>query len=102
MDGVPGVTQPPVEPGERFDYEFIAPDPGTYFFHPHVGPQLDRGLYAPLIVEDPDEPGDYARAPVLVLDAWPAGADPTSSAEPPVGKEGVREWRSWVLPEYLK
>ncbi|QYG94284.1 multicopper oxidase family protein [Iamia sp. SCSIO 61187] len=76
MDGVPGVTQPPVAPGERFDYEFTAPDPGTYFFHPHVGPQLDRGLYAPLIVEDPNEPGDYDRELVLVLDDWLAGADP--------------------------
>lgn len=29
--------------------------PGTYFFHPHVGVQLGRGLHAPLIVEDPKE-----------------------------------------------
>ena len=61
MDGVPGVTQPAVAAGKRFDYEFVVPDPGTYFFHPHVGPQLDRGLYAPLIVEDPQEPGGYDR-----------------------------------------
>ena len=70
MDGVPGVTQPPVGSGERFEYEFTVPDPGTYFFHPHVGPQLDRGLYAPLIVEDPNEPGGYDREVVLVLDDW--------------------------------
>jgi FtsP/CotA-like multicopper oxidase with cupredoxin domain len=78
MDGVPGVTQPAVAPGEQFEYEFTAPDPGTYFFHPHVGPQLDRGLYAPLIVEDPDEPGDYDRELVLVLDDWLDGADPNA------------------------
>jgi len=78
MDGVPGVTQPAIEPGGRFDYEFTAPDPGTYFFHPHVGPQLDRGLYAPLIVEDPDEPGDYDRELVLVLDDWLEGGDPNA------------------------
>ena len=70
MDGVPGVTQQPVAAGDRFDYEFVVPDPGTYFFHPHVGPQLDRGLYAPLIVEDPDEPGAYDREVVLVIDDW--------------------------------
>lgn len=70
MDGVPGVTQPAVAAGERFDYEFTVPDPGTYFFHPHVGPQLDRGLYAPLIVEDPTEPGGYDREAVLVIDDW--------------------------------
>jgi FtsP/CotA-like multicopper oxidase with cupredoxin domain len=43
MDGVPGVTQPPVVAGGRFDYEFTVPDPGTYWLRPHVGLQLDRG-----------------------------------------------------------
>lgn len=45
-DGVPGVTQQPIDPGTRFTYEFVAPDPGTYFFHPHSGVQIDRGLHA--------------------------------------------------------
>ncbi|MEV0054968.1 multicopper oxidase family protein [Saccharopolyspora shandongensis] len=70
MDGVPGVTQEAVKSGAKFDYEFTLPDPGTYFFHPHVGVQLDRGLYAPLIVEDPDEPGRYDAEAVVVLDDW--------------------------------
>jgi FtsP/CotA-like multicopper oxidase with cupredoxin domain len=70
MDGVPGVTQ---EPGASFTYEFTAPDPGTYFFHPHVGVQLDRGLYGTLLVEDPAEPGRYDRDWVLVLDDWTDG-----------------------------
>lgn len=73
MDGVPGLTQPPIEPGEEFRYEFVAPHPGTYFFHPHVGVQLDRGLYAPLVVEDPREPGDYDLEAVIVLDDWTDG-----------------------------
>ena len=73
MDGVPGMTQPVVAPGTTFDYEFTAPDPGTYWFHPHVGLHLDRGLYSPLIVEDPAEPGDYDREYVVVLDDWTDG-----------------------------
>lgn len=76
-DGVPGVTQDPVEPGGRFVYEFTAPDPGTYFFHPHVGVQLDRGLYAPLVIDDPDEPGAYDAEWVLVLDDWIDGTGAT-------------------------
>jgi len=76
MDGVPGLTQPEIEPGATFDYEFTVPDAGTYFFHPHVGAQLDRGLYAPLVVEDPDEPGAYDQEVVLVLDDWLDGEDP--------------------------
>ena len=72
-DGVPGVTQDPIAAGAEFVYEFAAPDPGTYFFHPHTGVQLDRGLYAPLIIEDPAEPGDYDLEWTLVLDDWTDG-----------------------------
>ncbi|MGH9249616.1 MAG: multicopper oxidase family protein [Acidimicrobiales bacterium] len=73
MDGVPGVTQSPIGPGGEFSYEFTVPDPGTYFFHPHVGVQTDHGLYAPLIVEDPEEPGSYDLEQVVVLDDWTDG-----------------------------
>lgn len=54
MDGVPGVTQPPIPPGGTFVYEFIARDPGTFWYHPHVhgSEQLGRGLYGVLIVEE--------------------------------------------------
>src|SRR5919201_4224759 len=80
MDGVPGITQPPVEPGQGFHYEFTVPDPGTYFYHPHVGLQVDRGLYGPLVVEDPAEPGRYDREAVLLLDDWTHGVGPSPEA----------------------
>jgi multicopper oxidase len=73
MDGVPGMTQPVVASQGTFDYEFTVPDPGTFWFHPHVGLHLDRGLYAPLIVEDPAEPGRYDREYTVVLDDWTDG-----------------------------
>src|SRR5262249_37216338 len=52
MDGVPYVTQMPVQPGESFSYRFAPPDPGTFFFHPHcnTAEQLGRGLAGVLIV----------------------------------------------------
>ncbi|AII11278.1 multicopper oxidase family protein [Rhodococcus opacus] len=70
MDGVPGLTQSAIAPSAPFTYEFLAPDAGTHWFHPHVGMQLDRGLYAPVIVEDPAEGADYDLEAVLVLDDW--------------------------------
>lgn len=76
-DGVPGQTQDPIKPGTSYTYEFTAPDPGTYFFHPHVGVQLDRGLYAPLIIDDPSEPGRYDAEWVVVLDDWIDGTGTT-------------------------
>ncbi|WP_372464300.1 hypothetical protein [Nocardia africana] len=51
------------------------PDAGTYFFHPHVGVQLDRGLYAPLIIEDLSDGKDYDLEAVVVLDDWLDGVN---------------------------
>lgn len=71
MDGVPYLTQPPVEPGGEFLYEFVVPDAGTFWFHPHVrsSEQVERGLYGVLIVEDA-EPPPYSREEIWVLDDW--------------------------------
>jgi FtsP/CotA-like multicopper oxidase with cupredoxin domain len=77
MDGVPGITQKPIGAGTKFTYEFTTPDPGTYFFHPHTGMQLDRGLYGVLIVDDPHERGDYDDEWIVVLDDWIDGTGQT-------------------------
>lgn len=77
MDGVPHLTQDPIPVGGSFAYEFTAPDPGTYFYHPHSGVQLDRGLYGVLIVEDPTEPGGYDDEWIVVLDDWVDGTGRT-------------------------
>jgi len=77
MDGVPGVTQKPVEPGQTFVYEFDAHPAGTRWYHTHFNGvrQLDLGLYAPLIIEparpDPDR---VDREYTLVLDDWATGS----------------------------
>jgi manganese oxidase len=57
MDGVPGVTQDPIEPGETFTYEFTAKPAGTFMYHSHFegDVQVSAGLYAPFII-DPKEP----------------------------------------------
>lgn len=71
MDGVPHLTQKPIAPGETFVYEFDVPDAGTYWYHPHQRgfEQVGRGLYGPLIVEEPNPPrGD--RDVTWVLDDW--------------------------------
>ncbi|MFI2645406.1 multicopper oxidase family protein [Streptomyces sp. NPDC018610] len=75
MDGVPGLTQEGIKPGAEFTYRFAVSYPGTYLLHSHEGMQLDRGLYAPLIVEDPKEPLKYDKEWVVVLDDWVDGVD---------------------------
>ena len=57
MDGTE-LVQHPVQPGKAFEYRFTLPDAGTFWYHPHHNEpeQLERGLYAALIVRGPDEP----------------------------------------------
>jgi FtsP/CotA-like multicopper oxidase with cupredoxin domain len=57
MDGS-SMTQKPIAPGETFDYAFVLPDAGTFWYHPHLdsSTQVGYGLYGALVVEDPGEP----------------------------------------------
>ncbi len=74
MDGVPGVTQLPIKPGEIFVYEFTPKDPGTYWFHPHIRghEQLEKGLYGGIIVEDGLT---FDKDVVVFLDDWLVNKD---------------------------
>ncbi len=71
MDGVPHLTQAPIEPGARFRYRFRLPDSGTYWYHPHLGAaeQLERGLAGALVVED-EAPPAVDDDTVWLLDDW--------------------------------
>ena len=57
MDGT-GAVQKPIEPGEFFEYRFVVPDAGTFWYHSHFNEtvQLERGMYGALIVEDQTDP----------------------------------------------
>ncbi len=75
MDGTEAV-QPPVEPGGTFEYRFVVPDAGTFWYHSHTNEteQLERGLYGALIVRGPNEPTLDAEQ-VLHLDDLKLGGD---------------------------
>ncbi|MFE9498163.1 multicopper oxidase family protein [Streptomyces collinus] len=81
MDGVPDLTQRAIAPGADFTYRFTVTHPGTYFLHSHVGLQPDRGLYAPLIVDDPREPLSYDKEWIVLLDDWVDGVDGSTPDE---------------------
>ena len=71
MDGVSGLTQEAVATGASFDYDFVVPDAGTYWYHAHNRSyeQVARGLRGPLIVEEAERP-DIDREEVLILEDW--------------------------------
>src|SRR5215208_95999 len=55
-DGVPEETQAPIQRGETFTYKIRFPDPGLYWYHPHIREDFaqEMGLYAPIVVEPSD------------------------------------------------
>ncbi|MEW9672586.1 multicopper oxidase domain-containing protein [Ammoniphilus sp. 3BR4] len=72
MDGVPGMTQNAVQPGQSFIYEFKANVPGTYMYHSHQKgvEQVNKGLFGALIVEEKDPKVQYDRDYAVMLDAF--------------------------------
>ncbi|WP_254538834.1 multicopper oxidase family protein [Halomarina litorea] len=89
MDGVPEVTQQPISTGETFEYSFRAEPAGTYFYHSHVGLQLDRGLAGPLIIEEADPHVEYDRDITLVLDDFLPGPPQMPDASGGGGSGGM-------------
>lgn len=72
MDGAFPAT-PHIAANSDFTYRFSSPHPGTYWAHPHVGLQADYGLYLPVIIDDPADPGNYDAEWIVVLDDWTDG-----------------------------
>lgn len=72
MDGAAPAT-PDIAAGGDFTYRFSVPHPGTYWAHPHTGLDADTGLYFPVIVDDPRDPGDYDAEWIVMLDDWTDG-----------------------------
>lgn len=73
MDGVKGLTQPSIQPGETFMYEFTVPDAGTFMYHPHFDEMTQQamGLMGMFVVH----PRDRDKAPphrdyAIMLSEW--------------------------------
>lgn len=66
IDGVPFITQPPIEPGQTYVYEFAPKNYGSHMYHSHhnAAEQVVRGLAGAFIVE----PEDTSREPVVDAD----------------------------------
>ncbi|MDN5760490.1 MAG: multicopper oxidase family protein, partial [Tomitella sp.] len=79
MDGAAPAT-PDIAKGDTFTYRFTSPHPGTYWAHPHTGMDTDYGLYLPVIIDDPNEKGDYDAEWIVVLDDWTDGVGKTPEA----------------------
>lgn len=71
MDGVLGVNQQGIQPGQVFHYEFTLHQSGTYWYHAHAGLQEQEGLYGAFIIDPPKPPSyHYTKDYVVVLSDW--------------------------------
>jgi len=75
-DGVPYLTQMPIEPGETFTYRFPIIQSGTHWYHSHSGLQEQVGMYGSLILKKKtDDPtfrkgiDDIPQVPII-LSEW--------------------------------
>jgi FtsP/CotA-like multicopper oxidase with cupredoxin domain len=85
MDGVNGLTQPAMAPGETFRYEFIVPDAGTFMYHPHFDEMTQQGLgMMGMFVVHPRqrEKAPVDRDYVIMLSEW--RIDPGASRPNPI------------------
>lgn len=85
MDGVNGLTQPSINPGQTFRYEFTVPDAGTFMYHPHFDEmtQQGMGMMGMFIVHPRQRPQHAAdRDYVIMLSEW--RIDPGASRPNPI------------------
>jgi FtsP/CotA-like multicopper oxidase with cupredoxin domain len=90
MDGVPGMTQDPVAPGETFVYEFEAKPAGTFWYHSHVESdiQIGVGLHGAFIIDPKTpEPDPPAVDRVLILNEWRFANGQTYASMPMTGMD---------------
>ncbi|KAL9896328.1 multicopper oxidase 4 [Glossina fuscipes fuscipes] len=61
MDGVPFITQYPIEPGQAFRYRFETDHAGTHWWHSHTEHQRAFGLAGALIIRQTLEENPHAK-----------------------------------------
>jgi FtsP/CotA-like multicopper oxidase with cupredoxin domain len=113
MDGVGGLSQPHIKPGETFVYEFTLQQHGTHMYHPHADEmvQLAVGMMGMFIIHprepEPEpidrdycfmlhnwalHPGTYRPDPAIMqnFDLWTFNSKIFPAIEPLVARTGER------------
>jgi FtsP/CotA-like multicopper oxidase with cupredoxin domain len=75
MDGVPGITQDAVMPGESFTYDIVLRNAGSHMYHSHFDSawQVPAGLLGALVVDDPQRPVEEDIDYTMILNDGPLG-----------------------------
>lgn len=97
-DGVPGLNQAMIEPGEEFGYEWTAVDYGSYAYHAHTRAQMDDGLYGAIYVE----PSADVQRPFSLISSLQEDQDAMLQAEKNTHPIMLSDWRSFTSDETLQ
>jgi FtsP/CotA-like multicopper oxidase with cupredoxin domain len=81
-DGVAGVTQDAVKPGQQFVYDFIPTVAGTYWYHSHQDPsdQINKGLFGAIIVDPATPTGEQEQ--IAMIHTWDGNLTSNSQTGP--------------------
>jgi FtsP/CotA-like multicopper oxidase with cupredoxin domain len=106
MDGVPDITQPPIEPGESFTYEWTVREPmvGMYHSHHNAQVQVPNGLLGAFYADDMPLPANVpslaVNQPMILNDAGTIGFSLNGKSFPAtapiVAKPG-----DWIKLDYM-
>jgi len=105
MDGVPDVTQPPVKPGKKFTYEFVAQGPavGMYHSHDYAERQVVDGLLGAFLIGDEPLPAGVVvsqEVPMVLNDAGVIGLSLNGKSFPATAPT-IAKQDEWVEVHYM-
>ncbi|PYH69631.1 multicopper oxidase [Aspergillus vadensis CBS 113365] len=98
-DGVPGLSQEQIKPGEQFLYKWKASQYGSYIYHSHTRAQIDDGLYGAIYIE----PADSVERPFHLI----AGSDADEQQAMLAAEKNTRpvlisDWRAFSSHDILQ
>lgn len=104
MDGVPYITQDPIEPGKSFTYEFTLRNSGSHMYHSHhnSADQVNRGLLGAFIIapKDPASYPKYDREVTLILNdsllGFTINGKGFPATDPIIAKKGEKVLVRWM------
>ncbi|MCJ1390149.1 hypothetical protein MMC18_003007 [Xylographa bjoerkii] len=95
-DGVPGVSQRPIQPNGTFVYRWTATQYGTYWYHGHVQGLISDGLYGAIIIQpSPSEPSPFG---LIMNNSNSIAAMERAEADPRVVM--ISDWDKYTSAEY--
>ncbi|KAE8150101.1 multicopper oxidase-domain-containing protein [Aspergillus avenaceus] len=97
-DGVPGLTQKPILPGETFTYKWTATDYGTYWYHSHARSLMADGLYGPIWIN----PAPHTPEPFHLISRNPRDVAAMRKADRNPKLITLSDWSHFTSEEYQK